>query len=355
MGPRATVLVVLACALAAFAGFGHGIAFAAVKLPPVTISQYEHSTTPATLDAQGCNAGKGRKTGLVILDFGRPAFKAGAYGTLDFAGNFQWNVPINKAVEAYMTGYMRCRPAGLKGMLSVARGTNNSCSNEDVHCCPNKCGLEPPSFTKAGYWWAWRTNQVEKWVISKGWKFKVRATAAIDAEPAWDPPFRATNRFVAAFDYTARHSGWKLPPLLWDFGSLEPGYWSPNQEWIVAAGGGGVNHAIPEIYYPGMAREWSDLSAYALKNHGHRIRFGGVTSQWAPGTSACGYSPARGVGQLLAALKVHPGIQQKSVAFVTDFPCASSAAASSVAGAVTGSMPDVYGHDGIPCRSIKFC
>ena len=189
MGPRATVMVVLACALAALAGFGHGIAIAAVKLPPVTISQYEHSTTPATLDAQGCNAGKGRKTGLVILDFGRPAFKSGAYGTLDFAGNFQWNVPINKAVEAYMIGYMRCRPAGLKGMLSVARGTNNSCSNEDLRCCPNKCGLEPPSFTKAGYWWAWRTNQVEKWVISKGWKFKVRATAAIDAEPAWDPPF----------------------------------------------------------------------------------------------------------------------------------------------------------------------
>ena len=117
MGPRATVMVVIACALAAFVGFGHGIAIAAVKLPPVTISQYEHSTTPATLDAQGCNAGKGRKTGLVILDFGRPAFKNGAYGTLDFAGNFQWNVPINKAVEAYMIGYMRCRPAGLKGML----------------------------------------------------------------------------------------------------------------------------------------------------------------------------------------------------------------------------------------------
>ena len=198
---------------------------------------------------------------------------------------------------------------------------------------PTNVDLQPPSFTKAGYWWAWRTNQVEKWVISKGWKFKVRATAAIDAEPAWDPPFRATNRFVAAFDRTARHSGWKLPPLLWDFGSLEPGYWSPNQEWIIAAGGDGVNHAMPEIYYPGMAREWSDLSAYALRQHGRRIRFGGVTSQWAPGTSACGYSPARGVGQLLAALKVHPGIQQKSVAFVTDFPCASSAAASSVAGA----------------------
>ena len=223
MTPRATLTLAFACALVAFFGIGAGIAHAA-KAPSVTISQYEHSTVPATLDAQGCNAGTARKTGVVILDFGRPAYKTGKYGTLDFSGTFQWNVAINKAVEAYMTGYMRCRPSSLKGVLSVARGTNNLCSNQDLQCCPSGCNLEPKSFTTAGYWWAARTNQVERWVIAKGWKYKVRATGAIDAEPAWDPPYSATGKFVRAFDYTANHSGWKLPPLLWDFGSLEPGF-----------------------------------------------------------------------------------------------------------------------------------
>ena len=354
MTPRRTLLLALVCALAAVASTP-GLAQAAPKVPVTTISQYEHSTVPATLDTQGCNAGKAGKTGLVILDFGRPAYKNKAYGTLDFSGTFQWNVSINKAVEAYITGYVRCRPASVKGVLSVARGTNNSCTNQDPNCCPHGCNLEPKSFTSAGYSWAVRTNQVENWVISKGWKYKARATGAIDAEPAWDPAYSATGKFVAAFSYTARHSGWKLPPLMWDFGSLEPGYWSRNQEWTIAAGGGGVNHVMPEIYYPGMAREWSDLSAYAKANHGARIKFGGVTSQWAPGVSACGYSPARGVGQLLAALKVHPGIGQASIARVTDFPCASSAKAAAAAATGVGVPPDVYGQNGVPCESIKHC
>jgi hypothetical protein len=117
-----------------------------------------------------------------------------------------------------------------------------------------------------------------------------------------------------------------------------------------------VNHVMPEIYYPGMAREWSDLSAYALAKHGARIRFGGVTSQWASGASACGYSPARGAGQLLAALKVHPGIGQASIARVTDFPCAaSSAKAATTPAAGSGVPPDVYGSNGVPCESIKHC
>ncbi len=121
MTPRRTLLLVVAFALAAFASLP-GVAQAARKVPPMTISQYEHSTVPATLDTQGCNAGKARKTGLVILDFGRPAYKNKAYGTLDFSGTFQWNVSINKAIRAYITGYIRCRPAAVKGVLSVARG-----------------------------------------------------------------------------------------------------------------------------------------------------------------------------------------------------------------------------------------
>lgn len=356
MFPRSTLVLAAACAAIAVLALGPGVAHAATT-PTVTISQYEHSTLPATLDAQGCNAGAAKKTGLVILDFGRLAYKNGAYGTVDFSGTFQWNVPISKAVEAYISGYVRCRPASLKGSLSVARGTSNSCTNEDPQCCPNGCGIEPPSYTEAGYAWAVRQNQVEQWVVKSGFGSKVRATAAIDAEPAWDPAWTATNKFVAAFDVTSNHSGWKLPPLLWDFGSLETGYWTPAQEWTIAAGKSGVNHPLPEIYYPGMAREWSDLSYWAVLNHGAPVRFGGVTSQWAAGASQCGYAPVKSANQLIAALAIHTSTKQAAMVRRTDFPCAAPVAKTqiSAAAAISGTVPDVYGHDGVPCRSIKVC
>ncbi len=348
--------MVFVCALALAVTLGAGVARASAAAPVVTISQYEHSTLPDTFDAQGCSAGAARKVGLVILDFGRPAYRNGAYGTIDFSGNFQWNVPISAAMKAYIYGYIRCRPAGTKGILSVARGTNDSCSNEDPQCCPNGCGSEPPSFTTAGYAWAVRTNQVQNWIVSKGWKNRVRATAAIDAEPAWDPAWTATNKFVAAFDVTANHSGWKLPPSMWDFGSMEPGYWTPAQAWNIAAGKSGVNHSIPEIYYPGMAREWADLSYWAVVNHGQKITFGGATSQWASGAAQCGYAPAKSANQLLIALAIRSSTKQGSLARRTDFPCAAPVGTpAQTALALTGEMPNVYGHDGVPCRSIKVC
>ena len=294
------------------------------------------------------------KTGLVILDFGRPAYKNKAYGTLDFSGTFQWNVSINKAVEAYITGYVRCRPASVKGVLSVARGTNNSCTNRPellpawlqsraqvVHIGGIFVGGAHESGRKLG--------DQQGLEVQGACDRRDRRRTGLGSRLLGDRQIRGRVQLYGAPLWL------KLPPLMWDFGSLEPGYWSRNQEWTIAAGGGGVNHVMPEIYYPGMAREWSDLSAYAKANHGARIKFGGVTSQWAPGVSACGYSPARGVGQLLAALKVHPGIGQASIARVTDFPCASSATAAAAAATGVGVPPDVYGQNGVPCESIKHC
>ncbi len=349
-------LAVLLCACVI--GLAATVTVASAASFKITISQYEHSVSPAVLNQQGCNAGNARKTGIVILDFGRPAYKNGVYGTLLFSGDFAWNGPINAAVEAYISGYMRCRPVGTKGMLSVARGTNDSCSNEDHNCCPNQCLLEPPSFTKAGYSWAVRTNQVEQWIMNHSWRYKVRASAAIDAEPAWDPAFSATNQFVSGFDQTALHSGWKLAPRLWDFGSAETGFWTPAQLWTVAAGGSGINHVMPEIYYPGMAREWSDLSLWAVGAGHGRVSFGGVTSQWAAHQPTCGYAPLKSRNQVLIALRLQQSTAQPTIGQATDFPCAlagTSIAAHASTAAAGSRPPDAFGHDGIPCRSIIRC
>ena len=225
MGPRATAqLVVLACALAAFAGFGTGIAFAAAKLPPVTISQYEHSTTPATLDAQGCNAGRAARPGS-----GDPRFRPSRVqdGAVRHArllqGTFQWNVRDQQGGRGLHDRVHAVPPGGLKGMLSVARGTNNSCSNEDLHCCPNECDLEPTVVHQGRVLVGGADESGRKVGDRQGLEVQGQGDRRDRCGAGLGSAVSATERFVRAFDYTARHSGWKLPPLLWDFGSLEPG------------------------------------------------------------------------------------------------------------------------------------
>ncbi|MGH9206003.1 MAG: hypothetical protein ACRD1G_05530, partial [Acidimicrobiales bacterium] len=62
----------LAVALAAEVSFP-SVAAGVTALPPTTVSHYEASVDPSTLDAQGRAAGESGARGLAILDFGRPA------------------------------------------------------------------------------------------------------------------------------------------------------------------------------------------------------------------------------------------------------------------------------------------
>src|SRR5262245_21270792 len=54
--------------------------------PTVTPSLYEHTTSPIILRGQGCRAGRALTSGLVVLDFGKLAYRPrrGGYGTLTF-------------------------------------------------------------------------------------------------------------------------------------------------------------------------------------------------------------------------------------------------------------------------------
>ena len=61
--------------------------------PTVTPSLYERTTSPKILRAQGCRAGRALTNGLVVLDFGKLAYRPrrGGYGTVTFADRFASN------------------------------------------------------------------------------------------------------------------------------------------------------------------------------------------------------------------------------------------------------------------------
>jgi len=237
------------------------------RLRVTTLSIYEHSAKRSILNAQGCSAARRHENGVVVLDFGKPAFEHGGYGTILFSGRFGTNHKITAATLAYARGYVHCLPLGSTASIELARGTSN------YHPAV-------PSAYAAGVRWARETNKLGRELANQGLDTHVEAAAADDAEPAWDPSFRQTRRFFHGFR-AAVHGH-----TLFDYGSLDGGVgavWNARQAWYVA---GGLRHtkALPEIYNSAMAQQWAELARIARGRYHRAVHFAGVMTQ---GTSSC--------------------------------------------------------------------
>jgi hypothetical protein len=232
-----------------------------------TLSIYERTAKPWILGTQGCSAARRHETGIVILDFGKPAFKHHGYGTILFSGRYADNHHITTAMVGYARGYVSCLPKGSTATIELARGTSN------YHPAV-------PSAYSAGVRWARATNTLASILGREGLDEHVEAAAADDAEPAWDPRFHKTRGFFHGFR-AATHGH-----TLYDYGSLDGGVgaiWSARQAWYVA---GGIRHtkALPEIYNSEMAQQWAELAWIARTRYHRGVQFAGVLTQ---GTSGC--------------------------------------------------------------------
>src|SRR3954451_22914869 len=224
-----------------------------------TISLYEHTTKQSSLRGQGCEAARRRVGGVVILDFGQPAYNGHTYGTYLFSGRFAGNARITRAMFAYAVGYDRCLPKGSRLSISLARGTSN------YH-------PQVPSAYQAGRRWARETHRLEQLLSKRGVASHVTSAAAEDVEPAWDRSFHRTRDFFRGYrDAGAGHA-------LYNFGSLDGGVgsvWNAKQIFYVASGMKYVA-AIPEIYNHAMARQWAELAHIAKHRYHRPVQFAGV-------------------------------------------------------------------------------
>jgi hypothetical protein len=259
-------------------------------LQGTTLSIYEHTAKPWVLAVQGCEAAHRQESGIVVLDFGKPAFEKGGYGTILFSGRFAKNRRITTAIVGYARGYASCLPAGSAASITVARGTSN---------------YHPgvPSAYTAGVRWARATNDLGRSLVLHGLSEHVVAAAADDAEPAWDRHFRQTRDFFHGFR-AAVHGH-----TLYDYGSLDGGVgaiWSARQAWYVA---GGIRNtqALPEIYNSAMAEEWAELAQIAHGLYHRDVHFAGVMTQ---GTTSChcGLRPLAAHRVLAHALDARGGV-----------------------------------------------
>jgi hypothetical protein len=228
--------------------------------PRATISLYEHTASPTRLRRQGCSAAKRGVGGIVILDFGQPAYNGHTYGTYLFSGRFAGNKSITQAMYSYAYGYHRCLRRGSNLQITLARGTSN------YH-------PQVPSAYKAGRKWARETRRLQRRLSAhEGLHQHVTSAAADDVEPAWDRSFHRTRDFFRG--YRDAHTG----HAIYNFGSLDGGVgsvWNARQVFFVTSGMR-YAQAIPEIYNHAMAREWAELAHIARHRYHRPMRFAGV-------------------------------------------------------------------------------
>jgi hypothetical protein len=224
-----------------------------------TISLYEHTIRRPVLRRQGCTAARRGVGGIVILDFGQPAWNGHSYGTNLFSGRFADNKSITRAMLAYAVGYRRCLHLESKLAITLARGTSNY-------------RPQVPSAYKAGRKWARETMALAKMLRRRGLDEHVISAAADDVEPAWDRSFHRTRDFFRGYrDARTGH-------LLYNYGSLDGGVgaiWSARQAFFVTSGMK-YARAIPEIYNHAMAKQWAELAHIARHRYHRPVRFAGV-------------------------------------------------------------------------------
>ncbi len=257
-----------------------GAATATAAVPATTTSYYERTASLKTLYRQGEKAGKAAAQGIVILDFGRPGVDGPRFGTMAYSGAFVSFAAIKAGVKSYIRAYYRYAPPYTK--LNVAVGTNNSCGagqpcGKTLSCgCPD----EPPNFVAWGRHFALTVEQVDNWAgalrAQHGYTDQVRAVAADDAEPAYDPGFQ--NTFDVLKGYANFVDG-TFPPMV-DFGSAESNYWTKAQLLQVAYGFR-PDVPMPQIYYATQADQWAGLLQYAKARFGKMVHIYGVLTMGA--------------------------------------------------------------------------
>jgi hypothetical protein len=236
-----------------------------------------------------------------VLDFGRLAHDGHGYGTSLFTNRFASNRSITWAMKSFALGYVRCLPRRSLARITLARGTSNYYTSI-------------PSHYRAGRRWAAHTMALGKWLRRHHLSEHVRAAAADDAEPAWDPTFHRTREFFRG--YASARTGY----LLYNYGSLDGGVgtiWSLRQAFYVS-GGMKYARALPEIYYPSMARQWAELSRLAVRRYGRPVPFAGLMTQHWSGCRRCGFRPHEARRALIKELARHPRTRVDTSVAVTN-------------------------------------
>ncbi len=276
--------------------------------PKYTVSYYV--VDPKLLYDQGANAKFGITSGIVILEFGKPAAKGTLSGTIlpeDLSGNFYPLSKVAAAVENFADGYYNGgQPVGLPQPITIAIGTSNyKVGSTDVM-------TNASTAYDHGQAWAQMVNQVDTYVYTKGYSSLIRIAGASDMEIDWNDPDKTTawaNGFNAA----------AISHRYYNFGDCAGCPYNMSSPWTytdVYRISWGIQAALPfpQIYTTdaGWARQWQQVELLTRNSvpYGRMTIAGSLTQRGSCITHPCDpikdNSPSTGWVQLWQALNFDP-------------------------------------------------
>lgn len=285
----------------------------------------------------------GKQDQLVILNYGRPKYVSGVYGTRilsSLSTSFTSFDQIIGNVQDYILGYMAGTAAigDYESHLELGVGTNNInwYYYADRVCSGYFCTTaEAYNHGKA---WALMIGQLNDWVIRQGLANRVSVAGASDIELSWNTA-AISHAWVKGFDDHDR--GFYI---FYNFGACEgcdvginltrpP---DPNKkltgDWTHAkvhysAWQAGSAWPIPEIYLNNgwNANQWANISKVGTMLGYYKMYFFSTLTQYQacqsvddPYCSSTDNTPQEGATQLLEALNTRPETAQDSIPYLTD-------------------------------------
>jgi hypothetical protein len=263
-----------------------------LKLDPSSASTSYYMTTlnNGTIYNLGCQLGTrdkntpGAQNSVAVLAFGRPrCFTSGGYGANLFGYGPASISNVGNAVKQFALGYYTCTGSDNTSNLVIGAGTSN------YQGVTESC--DSLAKTKAhGAAWSGMVRDLNQWAVTQGIFHQVQVYGANDIELGWISP-AWTRAWLSGFEQVSGnlmlHFGdaagcpYEDKPH-WSCGTSTYPEWTQEDVWYLSYGAPSAL-PLPLIYLTNgvHAKQWAYLSRYSVLQHGYRMDFTGVFTQWA--------------------------------------------------------------------------
>lgn len=256
---------------------------------PASPSYYMTTLNGGFIYDLGCELGTrdknqaGAQDNVVVFAFGYPrCFAGGGYGANLYGYGPATLEDIQTAAKHFAAGYFICTGNDKDSNLVIGLGTSNYMGGTEP------CETESKA-ADHGTAWSGMVREINQWLLAQGIFHQVQAFGANDMELGWNSP-TWSRAWLAGFEGVSGnfmlHFGdaagcpYEDNPQ-WSCGTPSYPQWTVEDVWFVSHGSPSAL-PLPLIYLTtGVhAKQWAYLSKYSVQQHGYRMDFTGVFTQW---------------------------------------------------------------------------
>ncbi len=271
------------------------------KQPLASLSYYITSVDEAYMYHLGCEQGKrdqmaaGVQDSVSVLNFSYPiCYNDGRYGAdifplFDQESDVELSL-IASGVKYFASGYYTCSGSDNLSNLVIGVGTNNKSSVTPSYWPLSEETCDGEELAAAhGAAWGDMVSEINRWALDAGIFHQVQFYGASDIELGWNAP-GWSRAWIEGFEQNGEnfliHYGdaagcpYEDNPH-WSCGTSTFKEWTPEDVWFVSYGSPSAL-PLPLIFLTNgvHAKQWAHLSRYSVQQHGYRMHFSGVFTQY---------------------------------------------------------------------------